>query len=241
MDRRNVLKAAGATSVLPLASSMATAGSDEHDKSKNNKKGQNQRECPRPQCIHPTLGYVGLAADEQLPAPLQPDHEVDLVTELPEGGEGEEEGAFPEFFFEPTGLYVNQGDVVRFNLATPDHTVTAYHPGLGRQRRVPEGVPAFSSPVLAEDTFWLYRFDKPGVYDVLCAPHEIFGMVGRIVVGDAPSNFGESGRPPELTANLVLNDPALDPENIRAECQVKWADIAEESKQILVEFPEEEE
>ncbi len=208
-------------------------------------------------CIHPVLGYSGLTPDESLPGSLRPDHEVDLITELPpqpEGNEGEETGpaneaengqdegdapAFPSFYFEPTGIHVHPGDVIRFNLATPDHTVTAYHPGHGRQRRVPEGVGPFSSPVLAGGMFWLYRFDEPGVYDVLCAPHEIFGMVGRIVVDHVEDTaFGDEGRPPELTAALVFEDPALEPANIIEEGSISWDALAEESKRILVELPE---
>lgn len=238
MDRRTILKVAGATSILPVASGTTMARRDE-DENGDNETGQRERACQRPNCIHPTLGYAGLEPDEKLPAPLQPDHEVDLITRSPE-----EEGGLPEFFFQPTGLHVSEGDVVRFNLAAPDHTVTAYHPGLGRQRRVPEGVPPFSSPVLAGGTFWLYRFDEPGVYDMLCSPHEIFGMVGRIVVGETGSqpDFGDTGsqlRPPEFTAALVFEDPALDPENIKKEGEVAWEDLADESKEILVELPEE--
>lgn len=276
MNRRNVLKVAGAASTLPFVTGTAAAASqddngDDDDSDDENGNGQNQ--CVRPACIHPTLGYSGLSADEDLPSALQPDHEVNLVTEP------REDAPLPEFYFEPTGLHVSQGDVVQFNLVTPDHTVTAYHPGLGRQRRVPEGVPPFSSPVMAGETFWLYRFDEPGVYDVLCAPHEIFGMVGRVVVGDASADWmddhdgddtddendddvddsgtantgtsteastpgagGEAGpelRPPELTAALVFADPALDVENIRDQGQVSWDDLADESKEILVELPQE--
>lgn len=251
MHRRHVLKAAGATSMLPFVSGVATAGDSDQG---GNGNGQSQRECPRPNCIHPTLGYAGLDPDEDLPSPLQPDHEVELETRMPaEDGDRE----LPEFVFEPTGLSVEEGDVVRFNLADPDHTVTAYHPDFGRQRRVPAEVPPFSSPVLAEGAFWLYRFDQSGVYDVLCAPHEIFGMVGRIVVGDPSSDWmadegegeGESGdgngeegpqlRPPELTAALVFADPALEPGNIVEQGEVSWDDLADESKRVLVEFPEE--
>ncbi|MFB1062504.1 plastocyanin/azurin family copper-binding protein [Natrinema sp. H-ect4] len=155
----------------------------------------------------------------------------------------------PEFYFEPTGRFVETGDVVRFNLATPDHTVTAYHPGLGRQRRVPEGIPPFSSPVLGTDAFWLYRFDEPGVYDVLCAPHEIFGMVMRIVVGEPTAEFGPEGtveteggeielRPPALTAALVYDDPMLKPATIAEQGSISWDDLMPESKRLLVEFPE---
>ncbi|MCU4801813.1 plastocyanin/azurin family copper-binding protein [Halobacteria archaeon HArc-gm2] len=42
---------------------------------------------------------------------------------------------------------------------------------------------------MAGETFWLYRFDETGVYDMLCAPHEIFGMVGRVVVGEASAGW----------------------------------------------------
>lgn len=33
----------------------------------------------------------------------------------------------PEFFFQPTGLYVEPGDTVRFIADTPHHTATTYH------------------------------------------------------------------------------------------------------------------
>lgn len=297
MHRRNILKVAGAASALPFVTGSAAAASQDDngdDDDGDNGDGQGQSGCSRPNCIHPTLGYSGLSPDEDLPSALQPDHEVDLVTEP------RADAPLPEFYFEPTGLHVSQGDVVRFNLVTPDHTVTAYHPGLGRQRRVPEGVPPFSSPVLAGETFWLYRFDETGVYDMLCAPHEIFGMVGRVVVGEAsaewmddddddtehtsddagetnnddgddnddgvddtggdddddsgmtetrtstePSTSGEASgvspelRPPELTAALVFADPALEIGNIQDQGQVSWDDLADESKEILVELPQE--
>ncbi|NUC71781.1 hypothetical protein HTZ84_05555 [Haloterrigena sp. SYSU A558-1] len=250
MDRRQILKAAGVTSTIPLASGLGAARSDERKRGNGRDRGQARRECAQSQCIHPVLGYSGLEGEERVPSPLQPDYEVDLITRPPEEGG---ERPLPEFFFQPTGLAVDPGDVVRFNLETPDHTVTAYHPQLGRQRRVPDGVPAFSSPVLGTGTFWLYRFDKPGVYDVLCAPHEIFGMVARIVVGDPPAEpaFGPSGpvetngeevelRPPALTAELVYEDPLLEPSTIAERGSVSWDELAAESKEVLVEFPEEE-
>ena len=249
MDRRQILKAAGVTSTMPLAAGLAAARDDDRDRERDGRgRGREQRECPQSNCIHPVLGYAGLDGEAQLPAPLRPDHEVDLITRPPEEGA---ERPLPEFFFQPTGLAVEPGDVVRFNLETPDHTVTAYHPQLGRQRRVPQGVPPFSSPVLGTGTFWLYRFDRPGVYDVLCAPHEIFGMVARIVVGDPPAepDFGPAGpvemdgeevelRPPALTAELVYGDPLLNPTTIAERGSVSWDDFSPESKRILVEFPE---
>lgn len=136
-------------------------------------------------------------------------------------------GKFGAFHFEYAGLHVEPGPVVNFQLESPDHTITALHPGLGRQQRVPDGVPWFSFPVIGKGGFWLYRFDERGVYDVVCAPHELLGMV-RIVVGDetGPVVRGK-GRPPAmLTAALLWTGmpgddgtpdrgvPPLAPENI---------------------------
>ncbi|WP_418280443.1 plastocyanin/azurin family copper-binding protein [Halorubrum sp. DTA98] len=56
-----------------------------------------------------------------------------------------------DFFFQPTGLHVEPGDVIKFVFETPDHTVTSYHPAFGMQRRVPPGVDPFSSPILGWD------------------------------------------------------------------------------------------
>lgn len=238
MDRRQILKAAGVASTIPALSATGVAVGDERNDSKRGK-----RECPQPQCIHPVLGYSGFSPDERLPEPLRPDHEVDLLIRPRDGA------PIPEFIFQPTGLFVESGDVVRFNLETPDHTVTAYHPRLGRQRRVPEGVPSFSSPVLGGGTFWLYRFDEPGVYDLLCAPHEIFGMVMRIVVDEPTADFGPAGevemdgdavelRGPEFTAALVFDDPMLAPETIARERAVPWEDLQDENKRLLLEVAE---
>ncbi|QLD88438.1 hypothetical protein HWV07_05085 [Natronomonas salina] len=56
-----------------------------------------------------------------------------------------------DFFYQPTGLHVEPGDVVRFVFETPDHNVTSYHPAFGMQRRIPAGVRPFSSPIMGWD------------------------------------------------------------------------------------------
>lgn len=53
-----------------------------------------------------------------------------------------------DFFYQPTGLHVTPGDVVRFVADTPDHNVVSYHPSFGMRRRIPEGVDPFSAPIL---------------------------------------------------------------------------------------------
>ena len=169
---------------------------------------------------------------------MTPDHTVDLLIKP------RENNPIPEFYFEPTGLSIDVGDTVRFNVATPHHNVNAYHPAFGYTQRVPDGVAPFSSPILAAGDYWLYTFEQEGVHDVMCAPHEVFGMVGRVVVGsatgpganpvgEAPAPTEES-RPPEFTAALVLSDPAMKPATIAEEGSVSWSDLAAESKRPML-------
>lgn len=184
--------------------------------------------------IHAQYGFIGESMES--PAPVEADHEVQLLI-------GERENApVPTFYFEPTGLFVEPGDIVKFVFSTPDHAVTAYHPGLGRTARVPGGVPALSSPMMTAGTYWLFRFDTPGVHDLYCPPHEAFGMAMRVVAGEAtgpgakdismgPPKHGEP-RPPMQTSATVLSDDALAPESIVENEMVQWGDLAPESKQL---------
>lgn len=187
--------------------------------------------------IDARFGYVQVAGDDS--ASIEADHTVQLLIA------GREGVPVPEFYFEPTGLHVERGDTVKFELATPHHNVNAYHPAFGYERRVPEGAPAFSSPILGGGDAWYYTFEHEGVHDFTCAPHEIFGMAGRIVVGTATgpgaepvgeAPGGEEARAPDFTSGLVLADPALDPETIVAEGSVSWSDLDPESKRLLVQF-----
>jgi len=187
------------------------------------------------QHVDPRFGFVG--TDDE-PSPVTPDHTVDLLIKP------RENNPIPEFYFEPTGLSIDVGDTVRFNVATPHHNVNAYHPAFGYTQRVPDDVAPFSSPILAAGDYWLYTFEQEGVHDVMCAPHEVFGMVGRVVVGsatgpganpvgEAPAPTEES-RPPEFTAALVLSDPAMEPATIAEEGSVSWSDLAAESKRPML-------
>jgi hypothetical protein len=72
--------------------------------------------------------------------------------------------------------WVNQANV---------HTSTAYHPdNVGHALRIPEAAEPWDSGYLVEpgDRFEV-TLTVPGVYDYFCAPHEMAGMVGRIIVG----------------------------------------------------------
>lgn len=196
IDRRPLLKALGAGTVLSLGAGNAAAKHDD----------------PHPSHIDSHYGYSA-PADETLPGKLRPDHEVGL--RIREEAIVDRDPTTVPFHFEPMGLKVDEGDIVRFNFETPDHTVTAYHAGHGRQQRVPDGKPAFSSPLINAGGFWLYEFDVPGTYDIYCAPHELFGMVMRIVVGDPDSadydtiNTPPQGRPP--VSRDALSGLGIDP------------------------------
>ncbi|MFB6079439.1 MAG: plastocyanin/azurin family copper-binding protein [Haloferacaceae archaeon] len=155
------------------------------------------------------------------------------------------------FHYEPAGHHVRPGDVVLFSAETPDHGATVFHERHGRQNRVPEGAPPITAPVIPVGGYWLCRFEDEGVYDLYCPPHQVFGMVLRIVVSDGtgpvPSlRVAGDGRPPgtENLLPLVLGgfDPnvpseaaalatdVLDPENVVSEDSVPWEDVVAEHR-----------
>ncbi|WP_049998220.1 cupredoxin domain-containing protein [Halococcus sediminicola] len=199
--------------------------------------------------VHPVYGFSSQTA--RVAPPVEPDHEVQALIRP------HEDVPIPEFYFEPTGLFVEPGETVKFTMATPHHNVVAYHPQFGFQRRVPQLVPPFSGPMLPAGGYWLYTFEKPGVYEMNCAPHEYFGMVMRIVVGEvsgpaaeplpdlcaAPAedagteeaHAGPELRLPELTAYTVLSDSALDPEHIVERGRVDWDELAPDSKRLFLQ------
>lgn len=162
----------------------------------------------------------------------QDTHEVHLNIMPVEGR------VIPEFFFQPTGLFVEPGDIVSFIADSPHHTATAYHAQHVKAQRVPEGVEPFSSPIIPINESWEYTFTEPGVYDLWCGPHEQYGMAMRVVVGEASgpamepiADFSPGGV--FATAGTVLSDPALNPLNIIAVEQVMWEELATASKALM--------
>ncbi len=152
------------------------------------------------------------------------------VTMHIEGVAGRE---LPEFYFEPGRLWRRPGDAVRWEAYSPHHTVTAYHRQHGKAHRVPDGVGPFSSPVVPIGEAWEMTFHIPGVYDYWCAPHEQYGMVGRLV-GDYPvrgparepvTDFGPLGA--FGAGGAVLNHPNLDAFRIFVRNEVAWSEVRE--------------
>ena len=109
-------------------------------------------------------------------------------------------------WFDPVGLHIEPGQTVRWINADSgnSHTATAYHPANdGRPLRVPEGAEAWDSGYLLPAESFSLTLNQEGVYDYVCIPHEMAGMVGRIVVGRPDRD------PDEGDSSAVLPEGAL--------------------------------
>lgn len=90
-------------------------------------------------------------------------------------------------WFDLYGLLIRPGQTVRWTNRDPSnaHTATSYHPDIyDRARRIPEGAEPFDSDYLLPDESFEVTLIVPGVYDYYCIPHEMAGMVGRIIVAE---------------------------------------------------------
>ena len=93
-------------------------------------------------------------------------------------------------YFDPAGVRIAPGDTVRWVQVSGFHSITAYHPkNDNHELRIPQAAQPWDSDILlgqspkANATFEQV-LSVPGVYDYFCKPHELAGMVGRIVVGE---------------------------------------------------------
>lgn len=87
-------------------------------------------------------------------------------------------------WFDPVGARIDPGTTVRWVLEANVHSTTAYHPANGDfAPRIPPASEPWDSGLLTEvGQSFSHRLLVPGVYDYFCLPHELAGMVGRIVV-----------------------------------------------------------
>lgn len=93
-----------------------------------------------------------------------------------------------EVWFEPAGLRITPGAAISWRNSDPGnaHTTTAFHPQNGKHPlRIPADAKPWNSDYLLPDETFAVTLIVPGVYDYFCIPHEMAGMVGRIVVVDA--------------------------------------------------------
>jgi len=89
-------------------------------------------------------------------------------------------GAEGAMVFEPPFVKVAPGDTVTFIPTDKGHNVETI------KDMIPDGAEAFKSKM--NETYKV-TFDKPGAYGVKCTPHAGMGMVGLVIVGDAPANL----------------------------------------------------
>ena len=87
--------------------------------------------------------------------------------------------------FDPIGVLVRPGATIRWVVEADVHTTTAYHPSNDLHAlRIPTTAQPWASDYLVNpgDSFEVTLTDE-GVYDYYCTPHEMAGMVGRVIVG----------------------------------------------------------
>lgn len=116
--------------------------------------------------------------------------------------------------FDPIGVWIEPGQTVRWVLDSSVHTTTAYHPKNGNHSlRIPVTAAPWDSGYLInpKDHFDV-TLTVEGVYDYFCVPHEMAGMVGRIVVGHATGPgalpFDYFKRDPKTAKWLAVPDAA---------------------------------
>lgn len=86
--------------------------------------------------------------------------------------------------FDPIGLLIEPGQAVRWQCDANVHTTTAYHPkNANHSLRIPKEAQPWNSDYVMPGKHFEVTFTVPGVYDYFCIPHEMAGMVGRIIVG----------------------------------------------------------
>ena len=109
-------------------------------------------------------------------------------------------------WFDPIGVRVDPGTTVRWVLEANVHSTTAYHPANGSWApRIPAGARPWDSGLLTEPgSAFEWRLEAPGVYDYYCIPHEMAGLVGRIVV--APGASGTTLQEPAARPGAAGGD-----------------------------------
>lgn len=95
-----------------------------------------------------------------------------------------------ETYFDPAGIHIAPGDTVRWVQMSGFHSITSYSPrNDNHELRMPKSAKPWDSGILLADhpkpgSTFEHVFTVPGVYDYFCRPHEMAGMVGRIIVGE---------------------------------------------------------
>lgn len=136
-----------------------------------------------------------LAAALLLPATVRAADDV-VVIHMTSDPQGSRVG------FDPIGLLVKPGQKIRWVCDANVHTATAYHPkNSNHSLRIPDAAKPWDSKYLLPHQSFEVTLTEEGVYDYFCLPHEIAGMVGRIIVGKPTG-------PGSLPFDYFKSDPA---------------------------------
>ena len=183
-DRRNVLKALAAGSVVSLAGcgSSDNGDSDAGDDGIGDSNETDDDGMDNGGDQPPGADVLGGADD------LQSEATVEALALDSDQGAGQN-------VFSPAVVWLEEGGTITWENASGSHSVTAYHPNNDRPNRVPTGVASFNSGVMSEGDTFEHTFEEPGVYNYYCTPHEGLGMVGLVVVSEATP--GPGTEPPE--------------------------------------------
>ncbi len=144
--------------------------------------------------------------------------------------------------FDPIGVLIKPGQRVRWICEANVHTTSAYHPSNDNHSlRIPDGArPRVSDFLLPQQSFEV-RLTVEGVYDYYCTPHEMAGMVGRIIVGKPGGPgllpfdyFKAQGRgwmevPPEAQRAFPSTGAILAQKRVRLQMALQRAPLGERS------------
>ncbi len=101
---------------------------------------------------------------------LAADHEIHMLNKGKDGA----------MVFEPAAVKIAAGDTVTFIPTDKGHNAESF------KGMLPEGAAEFKGKMSEKTTV---TFDVAGAYGIKCAPHVGMGMVGLVVVGDAPASL----------------------------------------------------
>ena len=102
------------------------------------------------------------------------DQNVEMLNKHPETTESN--------VFYPPIVKVQPGETVTWQATNKGHNVEFINGS------IPDGATLFRSKLNQDASF---TFEQPGVYVYKCSPHYGLGMVGIVVVGDAPANLSD--------------------------------------------------
>ena len=191
LSRRRFVEAAGTASMVALAGCSAGGGGGEGSGDGGSGEDNETNETGGLEDDNETDNQTNETDDQshshggELDSPST-DADIEMVTE------GD------EHHFEPRAVWVEEGGTVTWTLASGSHSATAYHSDNDRPDRVPEGTEAWDSGILSEQgATFEHTFDKEGIYDFFCIPHEGIPMVGTVVVGNPDPENQPGLAPPQ--------------------------------------------